>query len=178
MRIVAEGPKANSLYRNGQSGSEMHPMLAEAVWTWQQARCRRTRKQSLRSALASQVGDEGTSPTSSRKRKKWSQETTLQVVSAKKKRVRERHGHEGDDVAPFGCQMPGGPLGNPLEDEDMDALDINKILEEMEEMDEDEGILDTSGMLEVPPNTATMKADKFRRAAAAQKSSTEETGQD
>ena len=166
MRIVAEGPKANSLYRNGQSGSEMHPMLAEAVWTWEQARCRRTRQQSLEAALASQVGVEGTSPTSSRKREKWSQETTLQDVSGKKQRVQERHGHQGDDVAPVGCQMPGGPLGNPLQDEDMDALDIDDVLVEMEGMDDNEGMVDTSGLLEVPPNSAAKKTD------------TEETGQD
>ena len=176
LRIVAEGPKANSLYRNGQSGSEMHPMLAEAVWTWEGTRRRRTHQQSMRSALASQVGDEGTSPTSSRKREAWSQETTQQVVSAKKQRVLERHGHQGDVVAPFGCQMPGGPLGSPLQDEDMDPLDIETVLDEMIEMDEDEGLLDTSGLLEQPPDSATTKADKFRRFA--KKTDKEEAGQD
>ena len=49
-------------------------------------------------------------------------------------------------------------------------------LDEMIEMDKDEGVLDMSGLLEEPPNSATKKADKFRRWA--KKTDKEETGQD
>ena len=177
MRIVAEGVKANALYKNGLSGSQMHPMLAEAIFTWEGLRRRRTHQQGLRSALASQVGDDGTSPTSSRKKRQgWSPETTHQVVLAKKQRVLERHDHQEEVVAPFGAQMPGGPPCTPLQDEDMPALDTNDILEEMEEMDEEDGGLDTSGILEEPPDSVKLKTEKFKRTS--KKIAKKEPGED
>ena len=161
LRIVAEGPDALELYKNGSTGSEMHPMLAEAVWTWERARCRRTHQQSLRSALASQVGDDGTSPASSRKRKAWSPETTERVVAVKKQRALQRHGFQDADAAPFGCPMPGGPPGSPVPDEALDALNIEEVLDELEETDNNQ--VDTTGFLTEPPLSATKKAERFKR---------------
>ena len=103
-------------------------------------------------------------------------ETTHQVVLAKKQRVLERHDHQEEVVAPFGAQMPGGPPCTPLQDEDMPALDTNDILEEMEEMDEEDGGLDTSGILEEPPDSVKLKTDKFKRKA--KKIAKKEPGED
>ena len=163
LRIVAEGPDANDLYKNGRTGSEMHPMLAEAVWTWEQARRRRTHQQSLRSALASQVGDDGTSPASSRKREAWSPETAEHVVAEKKRRELQRQGFQDADAAPLGFQMPGGSPGTSVPDEDLPAFDLDAVLDELAGMDDTP--VDTRGILEEPPRSATQKTDRFKRSS-------------
>ncbi|CAK0892138.1 unnamed protein product [Prorocentrum cordatum] len=163
LRNVAEGPDANDLYKNGRTGSEMHPMLAEAVWAWEQARRRRTHQQSLRSALASQVGDDGASPVSSRKREAWTPETAEHVAAGKKRRELQRQGFLDAEAAPSGCEMPGGSPGTPVPDEDLVALDLDVVLDELAGMDDSP--VDTRGILEEPPKSATQKTDKFKRSS-------------
>ena len=142
LRIVAEGPDANDLHKNGSTGSEMHPMLAEAVWTWEQARGLRTRQQSLRSALASQVGNASTSPGSSRKRKAGSPETTERAVAVKKQQELQCQGEQDADAAP----------GLP----DPDDLGIDEVLDVLAKMDDSQG--DTRGLLEEAPLSATRRS--------------------